>query len=71
MKPVPYQIGDAAQLPWLGELDDGPTAYVTMGTAFNRVDGAIARVLEALDGERINVVATIGDNGDASGLSNT
>ena len=68
MRPVAYQIGDAAQLPWLDELDGRPTAYVTMGTVFNRVDGAIARVLDALAGEELNVIATIGHNGDSSSL---
>jgi UDP:flavonoid glycosyltransferase YjiC (YdhE family) len=68
LRPVPYQVGDVPQLPWLDELDGRPTAYVTMGTVFNRVADAIARVLDALAGEQLNVVATIGDNGNSACL---
>jgi UDP:flavonoid glycosyltransferase YjiC (YdhE family) len=40
------------------------TAYVTLGTTYNRAPGVFAALFEALRDERVNVVATIGSDAD-------
>jgi UDP:flavonoid glycosyltransferase YjiC (YdhE family) len=64
VRPVPYQVGEPAAPQWLSQLPDRPTVYVSMGTLFNRVDGAYETVIEALHDEPLNVVVMVGANRD-------
>ena len=40
------------------------TAYVTLGTTYNRAPGAFEELFEVLHDERVNVVATVGTDAD-------
>lgn len=64
-RPVRPEGRPAADGP-LGRLAPGgePVVYVTMGTVFNRVVDAFAPVLEALAGEAVRVLVTVGQNRD-------
>jgi len=50
--------------PWVPDLPPVPTVYVTMGTIFNRMVGLFGQVLEGLRDEEINVIVTVGYDGD-------
>ncbi|QIQ07009.1 hypothetical protein HA039_19415 [Streptomyces liangshanensis] len=48
-------------------FDDLPfekTVYVTLGTGHGNLPGVLETMVRALHGERVNVVATVGTNGD-------
>lgn len=49
---------------WVGALPDLPTVYVTMGTVFKARLGVLASVLEGVRDEAVNVVVTVGHQGD-------
>ena len=53
--------------PWLDELPTRPTVYVTLGTVFNATV-VFRTILDALAGEDVNVVVTIGNNNDPAEL---
>lgn len=60
---------DDQELPaWVAELPDRPTVYVTLGTIFNRAVRMFRSILEALRDEPLNVIVTIGHNGDRDAL---
>jgi UDP:flavonoid glycosyltransferase YjiC (YdhE family) len=67
LRPEP-ELPSAATPAWLAELRDQPTVYLTMGTIFNRAEGAFEMVLEALRDEPVNVIATVGANRDPGTL---
>lgn len=69
MRPIGFDEGPDGGLPeWVPSLPQQPTVYVTLGTVFNQVDGVFAAVLEALRGEPLNVVVTVGSNGTPEAL---
>jgi UDP:flavonoid glycosyltransferase YjiC (YdhE family) len=58
---------DEVPPPWLDELPDRPTVYVSLGTIFARV-GAFAAVLAGLGSEALNVIVTVGAGNDPAAL---
>jgi UDP:flavonoid glycosyltransferase YjiC (YdhE family) len=68
IRPVIYQLGDPTPPPWLDDLQDRPTVYVSMGTVFNRVERAFDAILRALAGAPYNVVVLVGANRDPASL---
>lgn len=56
-------------LPWLADLADRPTVYVTLGTVFNLESGDLfSRILAGLRTLPVNVVATVGRQLDPAEL---
>ncbi len=53
--------------PWLAQLPDRPSAYVTLGTVFNRLD-QFRVLLEAFADVDCNFILTIGNDNDPSAL---
>jgi UDP:flavonoid glycosyltransferase YjiC (YdhE family) len=64
IRPVPYEVGEAAPPKWLEKYHDRPTIYVTMGTVFNRIEGAFSATLAAIRDEPVNVIVTVGPGRD-------
>lgn len=64
----PEQSESESPLPWLMELPDRPTVYLTLGTVFNRDLEVFSRVLEGLEGKDVNVIATVGPDRDPDAL---
>jgi UDP:flavonoid glycosyltransferase YjiC (YdhE family) len=64
----PPPLGEAGQLPeWLAQLDRSlPCVYVTLGTMFHRTPGILDMIFQAVAGEPLQVVATVGPNADPS-----
>jgi UDP:flavonoid glycosyltransferase YjiC (YdhE family) len=57
--------GGGDELPaWVGALPQQPTAYVSLGTLFNRDATVFAAVLEGLRDEPLNVILTVGHDND-------
>jgi len=62
--------GDPSKPPeWLDELDGRPTVLVTLGTVYNDRPDLFDTFLEAVAGEDVNVVCTLGPGVDPSSLS--
>jgi UDP:flavonoid glycosyltransferase YjiC (YdhE family) len=68
ISPTEVELGDGPRPGWLDDLPDGATAYVTMGTVFNRVHGIFASICEALSGESVQAIVTVGANADPAVL---
>ena len=49
---------------WVSDLGDRPVVYATMGTAFNRVSGILATILEGLRDEPVALIVTTGRDQD-------
>jgi UDP:flavonoid glycosyltransferase YjiC (YdhE family) len=62
------QAAAAPAPPWLANLPAGPTVYVTLGTIFNRNVGVLGTVLEGLAATDLNVIATVGPDGNPDEL---
>ncbi|MBV9336379.1 MAG: glycosyltransferase family 1 protein [Solirubrobacterales bacterium] len=62
------EAADAQAPPWLADLPAGPTVYVTLGTIFNRNLKLLRTVLEGLAAPELNVIATVGPDGDPAAL---
>jgi UDP:flavonoid glycosyltransferase YjiC (YdhE family) len=61
---VPYDGTGRDRLPsWVETLSDDPTVYVTLGT-LNRDPAGYQTILAGLDQEPVNVIATLGEEGD-------
>jgi MGT family glycosyltransferase len=58
------QSGDEALPGWVGELEERPTVYATLGTVFNERTDLLSAILEGLREEPINLVLTLGRNRD-------
>jgi UDP:flavonoid glycosyltransferase YjiC (YdhE family) len=65
----PFDSGDELP-PWFDTLDGRPLVYVTLGTvpAFNTAPETLAAIIEALAGEAVDVVITVGNNNDPRDL---
>ncbi|MCZ4098798.1 glycosyltransferase family 1 protein [Streptomyces sp. So13.3] len=62
-------VAEEAVPKWIGELDDAPTVYFTLGTVFNVESGDLfARVLKGLRDLPVNVVVTVGKDIDPAEL---
>lgn len=62
----PPPLGEAGQVPeWLVELDGSRACvYVTLGSMFHRTPGIFEMIFQAVAGEPLQVVATIGPDAD-------
>jgi UDP:flavonoid glycosyltransferase YjiC (YdhE family) len=62
---MPFDRSGDEQLPaWVTGLGDQPVVYATMGTAFNRVSGILATILEGLRNEPVALILTSGRDQD-------
>ncbi len=69
VRPATADVPPGAEAPpWLEELPDLPTVYVTLGTVWNRDLGVFRCVLEALGDEELAVIVTVGHRNDPSAL---
>jgi len=68
MRPVPAPLADPPALPGWPEGPDRPLVYLTLGTFSNNAVDVFRLVLEALAEEPVNVLATVGADGDAGRL---
>jgi UDP:flavonoid glycosyltransferase YjiC (YdhE family) len=62
------QAADTQAQPWLANLAAGPMVYVTLGTIFNRSPNVLRTVLEGLAATDLNVIATVGPDGNPDEL---
>ena len=69
LRPAPLPLGDPPALPVSFDHPDNPLVYVTLGTFSNNDLGLFRLVLGALGEEPVNVLATIGRDGDPSALA--
>jgi UDP:flavonoid glycosyltransferase YjiC (YdhE family) len=66
---TPLVATDAELAPeWLATLPRQPTVYVSLGTIWNRKVDVFRAVLDAVDGLAVNMVVTLGANGDPAAL---
>jgi len=69
LRPVPFDAVAGEALPaWIDELPVRPTVYVTLGTLDNDAPGVLEAAVEALGGEAMNVIVTVGPNRDPAEL---
>ena len=62
---TPFDRSGAEAAPeWPLPLPDAPLVYATLGTVFNTRTDLLRTFVEALRDERVNVVVTVGRNGD-------
>lgn len=67
IRPVQPRAPLGAGPAWLDELPPAPLVYATLGTVFNRTDGLLATVLDALVAlDDVHVIATTGKDIDPS-----
>jgi UDP:flavonoid glycosyltransferase YjiC (YdhE family) len=62
------EVAGARDPAWLADLCPAPTAYVTLGTIFNRDLDVFATVLEGVASAGLNVIATVGPDGNLDAL---
>ena len=58
----------AALRDWHGRLPGRPLVYATLGTVYNRLEGVLAAILDALRPEGLNVILTVGRGQDPARL---
>jgi UDP:flavonoid glycosyltransferase YjiC (YdhE family) len=69
LQPLGFDAAPDARLPdWIGGLPERPTVYVTLGTVFNSAADVFRTVLEGVRDEPINLIVTVGENGDPAAL---
>lgn len=69
IRPMGFDAAPDAVLPgWVADLPHRPTVYVTMGTYFNDAASVFTAVLDGLRDEPINVIVTVGENGDPAAV---
>lgn len=69
LRPVPFDAVAGETLPgWVDELAPQPTVYVTLGTLDNDAPDVFRAVLHGLREEPLNVIVTVGPNGDPEEL---
>jgi MGT family glycosyltransferase len=65
LRPVPFDDPPREVAPpWINGLGEMPTVYLTLGTVFNDAIKVFATVLDALGGTQVNLVVTVGRDGD-------
>jgi UDP:flavonoid glycosyltransferase YjiC (YdhE family) len=68
LRPDPFDAMPGETLPaWASDLGDRPVVYVTLGTVFNET-AVLRTVVEGLRAEPVEVVATVGADGDVDAL---
>ena len=67
LRPVPLPVEPAPDFPVRGGTDEAPLIYVTLGTFSNNLD-LFGLILDALAGEPVSVIATIGADKDPADL---
>jgi UDP:flavonoid glycosyltransferase YjiC (YdhE family) len=66
---VAFDRSGVESLPdWVHHLPDRPVVYATMGTAYNRVEGIHAAILNGLREEPIALIVTVGRDQDPAGF---
>ncbi|MDX6554441.1 MAG: hypothetical protein QOD86_636 [Miltoncostaeaceae bacterium] len=68
LRPVAFATAGEGDGDWRGEDRDRPLVYVTFGTVFNRDTALIGTVVEALRELPVDVVVTLGPQGDPGAL---
>jgi UDP:flavonoid glycosyltransferase YjiC (YdhE family) len=69
LRPIGFDAAPDTGLPaWFDALPPRPTVYVTMGTVFNQAAPIFRAILDGLAGSDLNVVVTVGSDGDPSVL---
>lgn len=69
MRPVVFDTtGDEGLPPWLSELGDAPTVYMTLGTELNTDTSVFRAALDGLADEPVNLVVTVGRDNDPAML---
>ncbi len=69
LRPVPFDAVAGEALPgWVDGLAPQPTVYVTLGTLDNDAPDVFRAVLDGLRHETLNVIVTVGPNGDPGQL---
>ncbi len=64
-----FNLSGGEGLPgWVSELEGRPTVYVTLGTVFNKRLEVFRSILDALEGEPINLIVTVGRDRDPAEL---
>jgi UDP:flavonoid glycosyltransferase YjiC (YdhE family) len=58
------QSGHEALPEWVGELEERPTVYATLGTTWNNRTDILSAILEGLREEPVNLILTVGRNRD-------
>jgi MGT family glycosyltransferase len=58
------QSGEEALPEWVAGLEERPTIYATMGTAFNSTTEILSAILEGLGPEAVNLILTVGRDRD-------
>jgi len=67
--PAVFDPGRGAELPdWVDALPDRPVVYATLGTVFNHHAELFERIADGLRDEPVNLIVTVGLNGDPSRL---
>ena len=74
MRPVAASDGSDGTAPanspdWLSPLTARPVVYVTLGTMSNTDTEVFRAAIDALAGEPVNIVVTVGRNGDPAALA--
>ena len=64
---IPADAGEEPP-PWLADLADRPTLYVSLGTVFNNDPTVFRTILEGVREEPVNVIATVGRQNDPADL---
>lgn len=68
LRPAAAAIPDAEPPEWLVGLDGAPVVYLTMGTVWNRDLSVFRAVIDAVRGEHLTLIVTVGDANDPADL---
>jgi UDP:flavonoid glycosyltransferase YjiC (YdhE family) len=67
LRPIGFDAAPDTGLPaWFADMPARPTVYVTMGTVFNQAADTFRAILTGLAGARLNIIVTVGSDGDPS-----
>jgi MGT family glycosyltransferase len=68
----PFDLSTDVGLPdWLDSLPAQPTVYATLGTTFNQSPDTFQAIVNAMRGEKINLVMTVGRSIDPAQFQNS
>jgi UDP:flavonoid glycosyltransferase YjiC (YdhE family) len=68
LRPAAAAVPDADPPDWLGRLGPSPVVYLRMGTVWNRDLGVFGAVIDAVRGEDITLIVTVGRQNDPTDL---
>lgn len=68
MRPAAAELAADETPPWLDNLPDRPTVYLTLGTVWNQNLDIFKSVIDALSNEHLNLIVTVGHNNDPAVL---